>query len=253
MGWRSTKNVSFYFIIFIVLLKNQKFHLRLVPSCILIKEVVGILSPWMAFQSAWSVIVVLAMAWLPTICPQTLLISYLLWSQMERSDPRWNSFCFGVSFSLSDSSAFSIGRQLWGTVLSLSGGNWFEPHSSAFPPLFFVRRHAHRRARALANTRTLTHKHAHTKPRAVDYLGRTAAGEHAQEGRRGDRVQRLMNRVCAHKINGMLLLSYPQDSHAHKRVCLHSTLYKHRAPDSPGKSIMCHLRPYTNPLTHDES
>lgn len=45
-------------------------------------------------------------------------------------------------------------------------------------------------------TRTLlTHKQTHTKPRAVDFVGRTGAGEHAQEGRRGDRVQGLMNRV----------------------------------------------------------
>lgn len=160
--WWSAKNVKFILFFYQVdVAENQRFYRILVPSCILIKGIVGILSRLMAFQSAWSVIVVLVMAWLPTVCPQTVLISYLSWSQMEKSDPRWNSFCFCVSFSPSVSSAFSIGRQLWGTVLSLSGGNWFELHSSAFFPLFFVHKQSHRRARL----QTCTHTHGQTHSR----------------------------------------------------------------------------------------
>lgn len=57
-----------------------------------------------------------------------------------------------------------------------------------------------------------------------------------------------------HKINGILLLLYAQDSCAHKLGCLHSICARNRERlDSEEKSIMCHLHTYTNPLNHDES
>lgn len=79
--------------------------------------------------------------------PTEIVNKQIFLGQIQRSDLYWNSFLFLCLFSPFDSTTSPICRQLLGTVLSLSEGNWFELHSSALSHLY---------------TRTCTHAHKHT-------------------------------------------------------------------------------------------